>query len=248
MRLEIIGITGIGEVQRGDDLGRLLVETAEGAGNPLLDRDVLVVTHKVVSKAEGRVVVLADLTPSVQAQRLAKELGFEAHHTEVILGETARIVRKGQGVLVCETRHGFVCANAGVDRSNAGGKGLAILLPEDPDASAQRIRARVQECGTAAVGVVISDTFGRPWREGGTNVAIGVAGLRAIRDYRGQVDPHGYELHGSLLAEADELAAAGELVMGKLDRVPAAVIRGYPLGEGGTMRDLLRQAGRDLFR
>jgi coenzyme F420-0:L-glutamate ligase/coenzyme F420-1:gamma-L-glutamate ligase len=248
MRLEIVGISGIGEVQRGDDLGRLLLDAAGAAGNPLQDRDLLVVTHKVVSKAEGRVVVLAEVTPSVQAQRLAEELGFEAHHTEVILGETARIVRKGQGVLVCETRHGFVCANAGVDRSNAGGKGLAILLPEDPDGSAQRLRARVQEYGRVAVGIVISDTFGRPWREGGINVAIGVAGLRAVQDYRGEVDPHGYQLHGSLIAAADELAAAGELVMGKLDRVPAAVIRGYPLGEGGTMLDLLRQAGRDLFR
>lgn len=248
MRLEIVGISGMGEVQRGDDLGELLAESARGAGNPLLDRDVLVVTHKVVSKAEGRVVVLAEVTPSAEAQHLAEELGFEAHHTEVILAETARIIRKGPGVLVCETRHGFVCANAGVDRSNAGGEGLAILLPEDPDASAQRIRARVHEYGRVSVGVVISDTFGRPWREGGTNVAIGVAGVRAVLDYRGQVDPHGYALHGSLLAAADELAAAGELVMGKLDRVPAAVIRGYPLGEGGSMHDLLRQAGRDLFR
>ncbi len=246
--VRIIGVTGLPEIQRGDDLGRLIADACRQIGHALTDGDVVVVTQKAVSKMEGRVVSLAAVEPSPEATQLAAELGFDARHTEVILRETARIVRKGSGVLVCETRQGFVCANAGVDRSNTGGIGLAVLLPENPDASAERLRRRLQDCSGAEVGVLISDTFGRAWREGLVNVAIGLAGLHALHDYRLERDPHGYVLRGSLLATADELAAAAELVMGKLDRVPVALLRGYPVGPPGTGQQLLREPGRDLFR
>lgn len=246
--VRVLGLPGLPEIGDGDDLGRLIVEAAVNADTPLADGDLVIVTQKVVSKMEGRVVALADVEPSAQASLLAGELGFDPRHTEVILGETTRIVRKGAGVLVCETRQGFICANAGVDRSNAGGEGLAVLLPEDPDASAERLRRRVREVGHIDVGVLISDTFGRAWREGAINVAIGVAGVHALRDYRFEVDPHGYVLHGSLVGAADEVAAAGELVMGKLDRIPVAIMRGYALGTPGSGRELLREAERDLFR
>ncbi len=246
--VRLLGLAGLPEIKAGDDLGRLIVEAARAADTALADGDLVIITQKIVSKMEGRVVVLAHVEPRAEAFTLAEELGFEPHHTEVILRETTRIVRKGAGVLVCETRHGFVCANAGVDRSNAGGEGLAVLLPVDPDGSAQRLRGRIRECGGVEVGVLISDTFGRPWREGAVNVAIGVGGLHAVQDYGFEVDPHGYVLHGSLVAAADELAAAGELVMGKLGRIPVAIVRGYSLGAPGSGRELIREAERDLFR
>ncbi len=248
-RVEIVAVAGIPEVQTGADLGRLIAEACRRQGLTLADGDLVVVTHKVVSKAEGRVVSLTKVQPSEAAVALAEELGKDPRLTEVVLRETAQIVKKGSGVLICETRHGFVCANAGVDRSNAGGGGLAVLLPEDPDASAERIRQRLRESTGAHVGVLISDTFMRPWREGGVNVAIGLAGAQPLLDHQGEVDPDGYVLTAaSLLAVADELASAAELVMGKLERVPVAVIRGYTLGSPGDARAVLRERGRDLFR
>ncbi len=248
MDIRIIAVTGLPEVHEGDDLAALIANAAQ-SGPGIEPGDVVVVTQKIVSKAEGRVVSLAGVTPSVEAERLAVETEKDPRLVELILRESVRIVRQRGPVLITETKHGFVCANAGIDASNVGPEGLVSLLPEDPDRSAARIHDGVLERTGSDVAVIITDTFGRPWREGHTNVAIGVAGMRPFADYVGQVDPHGYELRVSTLAVADELAAAAELVHGKLDRVPVAIIRGYdyPKGEGSA-RDLVRDPERDLFR
>lgn len=247
-QVQLIGLTGLPEVRRGDDLAALIVDAAERQGTPLQPGDVLVVTQKIVSKAEGRVLSLTEVTPSPRALRLAAETGKDPRLAELILRESVRIVRQREGVLITETRHGFVCANAGIDSSNVG-QGLVALLPQDPDRSAAAIREGIAERTGAEVAVVVSDTFGRPWREGHTNVAVGVAGMAPFVDYVGQRDPHGYELRVSTLAVADELAAAAELVMGKLARVPVAIVRGYPYPPGcGTARDMVRPPERDLFR
>lgn len=247
-RLEVVGVEGLPEVRPGDDLAVLIVDAAARQGTPLQADDVLVITQKIVSKAEGRTVALAEVSPSPEAERLAAQIGKDPRLTEVILRESVRIVRWREGVIITETRHGFVCANAGIDASNVG-EGYVALLPEDPDRSAARIREGILRRTGLPVAVVISDTFGRPWREGHTNVAVGVAGMRPFVDYVGQTDPHGYELRVSTLAVADELAAAGELVMGKLSRVPVALVRGYdyPKGEG-TAREMVRPPEQDLFR
>jgi coenzyme F420-0:L-glutamate ligase/coenzyme F420-1:gamma-L-glutamate ligase len=246
--LRVIGLGGLPDVRSGDDIAALILEVAERQGTPLAAGDVLVVTQKIVSKAEGRVVALADVKPGADAERLAQETEKDPRVVELILRESRRIVRQAGPVLITETRHGFVCANAGVDASNVG-RGLVSLLPEDPDRSAEEIRAGLWKRAGLEVAVVISDTFGRPWREGHTNVAVGIAGMEAFVDYVGQVDSYGYDLRVSTLAVADELAGAAELVMGKLSAVPAAIIRGceYPKGSG-TARDMVRPAERDLFR
>jgi coenzyme F420-0:L-glutamate ligase/coenzyme F420-1:gamma-L-glutamate ligase len=246
--LRVIGLGGLPDVRPGDDLAALIVEAAERQGIGLVEGDVLVVTQKVVSKAEGRVVALAGVEPGAEAARLARVTEKDPRVVELILRESRRIVRQAGPVLITETRHGFVCANAGVDASNVG-QGLVSLLPEDPDRSAAGIRAGLRERAGLEVAVVISDTFGRPWREGHTNVAVGIAGMEAFVDYVGQVDPYGYDLRVSTLAVADELAGAAELVMGKLLGVPVAIVRGfeYPRGSG-TARDMIRPAERDLFR
>jgi len=210
--------------------------------------DVVVITQKVVSKAEGRVVSLDGVHPSARATEIGQRIGFDPRHVEVILSESVRIVREASRVLITETRHGFICANSGVDRSNTGGKEMVVLLPEHPDESASRLRARLQAMSGVAVGVVISDSFGRPWREGQVNVAIGAAGVVAMRDYRGREDPDGYELQGTELAVVDELASAAELVMGKLDRVPVALVRGASLAGDGRVQTMLRDPATDLFR
>ena len=247
--VRVIGITGIPEVHPGDDLAGLILDAARGQQTPPVDGDVLVVTQKVVSKAEGRVVAVSTVEPSSFAQRIAEETGKNARHVEVVLRESRRIVRMDRGVIITETHHGFICANAGVDASNAGGPGLLILLPEDPDRSAEALRQAIEERACARVAVVITDTFGRPWREGTDEVAIGVAGLVALKDYAGQRDPYGYELRVTQVAVADELAGASELVTGKLERIPAAIIRGYRFEPGaGRGRDLVRDPDRDLFR
>ncbi len=246
--LRVIGLGGLPDVRPGDDIAALILEAAERQGIPLATGDVLVVTQKIVSKAEGRVVALADVKPGAEAARLAQETEKDPRVVELILRESRRIVRQAGPVLITETRHGFVCANAGVDASNVG-RGLVTLLPEDPDRSAGEIRAGLRKGAGLEVAVVISDTFGRPWREGHTNVAVGIAGMEAFVDYVGQVDPHGYELRVSTLAVADELAGAAELVMGKLSGVPAAIVRGYEYPKGsGTARDWIRPPERDLFR
>jgi coenzyme F420-0:L-glutamate ligase/coenzyme F420-1:gamma-L-glutamate ligase len=186
--------------------------------------------------------------PSARATEIGQRIGYDPRHVEVILSESVRVVREAPHVLITQTRQGFVCANAGVDRSNTGGKELVVLLPEHPDESARRLRQELSALSGASVGVVISDSFGRPWREGQVNIAIGAAGVIALRDYRGQQDADGYELQGTELAVADELAAAGELVMGKLDRVPVALIRGAPVSGDGSVQALLRDPATDLFR
>ncbi len=247
--VRIIPVNGIGEVARGQDLARLIVEAAAAQGTPIESGDVVVVTQKVVSKAEGRLVALVDVTPSPQAQELAARLDKDPRLVELVLRESRRIVRAERGILITETRHGFVCANAGVDASNVAGEGYVSLLPEDPDASAEGIRRRIKDLCGAEVAVIVSDTFGRPWREGHVNVAIGVAGMSPFADYVGQTDPYGYELRVTTIAVADELAAAAELVMGKLERVPAAIVRGYRYRPGpGRATDMVRPPGRDLFR
>ncbi len=247
--VRVIGVEGIPEVRPGDDLVGLILAALDRQGLRLADGDVVVVTQKVVSKAEGRIVDLTTVEPSAFARNVAGRTGKDPRHVEVILRESVRVVRMDRGVIITETRHGFVCANAGVDASNVGPGPLVTLLPEDPDASAARIRAGLMAATGADVAVVISDTFGRPWREGIANVAIGVAGMLPIRSYVGQQDPYGYPLRVSNVAVADELASAAELVTGKLLGVPVAVVKGYdyPRGEGSA-RMLVRPPERDLFR
>lgn len=249
LQVQIIGLAGLPEVRPGDDLAALILEGARRQGVDIEQGDVVVVTQKIVSKAEGRLVDLRRVEPSPRARELAAQTGKDPRLVEVILRESRRIVRQEGGVIISETRHGFVCANAGVDTSNVGG-GIVSLLPEDPDRSAERIRTAIQgkKAGTS-VAVIISDTFGRPWREGHTNVAIGLAGMSPIKDYVGQTDPHGYVLRVSTMAVADELAAAAELVMEKLSRVPVAIVRGFDYERAeGSARELIRPAERDLFR
>jgi coenzyme F420-0:L-glutamate ligase/coenzyme F420-1:gamma-L-glutamate ligase len=247
-RFEVIGIAGLGEIRPGDDLAGLIVEAAARQQSPLGPADLLVVGQKVVSKAEGRLVRLDDVTPSPAALSMAAQLGRDARLVEVILRESRRIVRMDRGVLITETHHGWVCANAGVDQSNVERDWVA-LLPEDPDRSARRLREAVRERAGVDVAVIIADTFGRPWREGLTNVAVGVSGLQPLRSYLGESDPAGHVMQATILAVADEVAGAAELVMGKLSRIPVAVVRGlgWTPGEEGS-KPLLRDPGRDLFR
>jgi coenzyme F420-0:L-glutamate ligase/coenzyme F420-1:gamma-L-glutamate ligase len=246
--IHVIALEGLPEVRPGDDLADLIAQVAK-SGPGIRSGDIVIVTQKIVSKAEGRVVTLAGVSPSAEAERLAAETEKDPRLVELILRESVRIVRQRGPVLITETRHGFVCANAGIDASNVGPEGTVSLLPEDPDASAAAIRAGISQRTGVEVAVIISDTFGRAWREGHTNVAVGVAGMLPFADYVGQVDPHGYELRVSTLAVADELAGAAELVMGKLDGVPVAIVRGYdyPRGEG-TARQIVRDPEKDLFR
>jgi coenzyme F420-0:L-glutamate ligase/coenzyme F420-1:gamma-L-glutamate ligase len=247
--LSIIPVHGIPEVRSRDDLTGLLLQALRSARERLVDGDVLVIAQKVVSKSEGRIVHLADIVPSERALAMAGESGKDPRQLEVVLGETKQIIRWERGVLIVETHHGFVCANAGVDRSNAGAPDTVILLPVDPDASASRIRDEIAERADATVAVVITDTFGRAWREGHTNVAIGIAGLPALKRYIGQRDPEGYELRVTEIAVADEIAAAAELVMGKLDRCPVAIVRGLTFEDSDeTAQEYVRPAARDMFR
>ena len=230
-------------MREGDDLAALIAAAAK-----LADGDIVVVAHKVVSKAEGRVVRLAEVEASAQARHLAAD--EDPRRLEVILRESARVVRTRPPLVIAETRHGFVCASAGVDSSNAPEAGTLVLLPVDPDASAARLRARLRELTGAEIAVIVSDSFGRAWRQGTTDVAIGCDGVEPLLDLHGQRDATGYELHATVIAVADELAGAAELVRGKLNRVPAAVVRGFgfePSGEG-TARELVIPPDRDLFR
>jgi coenzyme F420-0:L-glutamate ligase/coenzyme F420-1:gamma-L-glutamate ligase len=239
--LRVIPVRGLPEVREGDDLAALIAAAAK-----LADGDIVVVAHKVVSKAEGRVVRLAEVEASAQARDLAAD--EDPRRLEVILRESARVVRTRPPLVIAETRHGFVCASAGVDSSNAPEAGTLVLLPVDPDASAARLRARLWELTGAEIAVIVSDSFGRAWRQGTTDVAIGCAGLEPLLDLHGERDATGYELHATVIAVADELAGAAELVRGKLNRVPAAVVRGFePSGEG-TARELVIPPDRDLFR
>lgn len=247
-RYEVIGIVGIGEVRAGEDVARLIADAARAQGTPLVANDVLVVGQKIVSKAEGRVLRLSEVEPSPATRRMAESMGRDPKLLEVILRESRRVVRMDKGVVITETHHGWICANAGVDQSNVDPDTVA-LLPEDPDRSARVVRDRIHALTGAEVAVIVADTFGRPWREGLTNVAIGLAGMVPLRDYVGQPDSAGRPLQMTILAIADELASAAEMVQGKLDRIPAAIVRGFPFepGDGGS-KALLRDPSRDLFR
>jgi coenzyme F420-0:L-glutamate ligase / coenzyme F420-1:gamma-L-glutamate ligase len=244
--VEIVPLEGIPELRDGDDLAGHLAGAATRCADGLRDADVVVVAQKAVSKIEGRVVSLEDVSASDRARELAGD--GDPRRLEVILRESARVVRSRPPLLIAETRHGFVCASAGVDASNAGGPGTLVLLPLDPDASAARLRTGLREQTGADVGVIVSDSFGRAWRQGTTDVALGVAGLSPLLDLRGTVDGVGYELHATQIAVADELAGAAELVLGKTAGIPAAVIRGLDLRGDGTGRDLVMPPERDLFR
>lgn len=247
--IEIFGIPGLPEIVPGTDLAAVIFDAAAAASRPLASGDILVVTSKIVSKAEGRVVDLATVDVSPFARQYAERWEKDPAVVELVLREARRVVRQVGPVLITETRHGFVCANSGVDQSSSGGHGRAVLLPEDPDASARRIRGGLRERGID-VAVIISDTFGRPWREGQTDVAIGIAGMHPITSYIGQVDPHGHEFRVQALCTADEIAGAAELVKGNLSRVPAAVVRGLPWerDDEATMQLIIRESERDLFR
>ena len=246
----LISIDGLPEVAESDDLGRLIADACDAQQTSLANGDVVVVTQKIVSKAEGRVVDLRDIEPSTRARDFALTWEKDARAIEVVLREAVRVVRMEGGVLITETRHGFVCANSGVDASNVGRSGdYVVLLPLDSDASARRIRDTLRDATGADVAVIVSDTFGRPWREGALNVAIGCAGIEPLLDYRGDVDSDGRELRSTVIAVADEIAAASELVMHKLHRVPVAVVRGYPYEKGDSgIRPVIREQGKDLFR
>ena len=245
--IRLIPIEGVPAVQPGDDLAALL-EGAARASQLTLRDGVLVVCQKIVSKAEGRVVDLADIEPSERALRIAAEDDKDARQVELVLRETRRIVRRGRGVMICETHQGFVCANAGVDLSNATQPDGAVLLPVDPDASARRLRAALSKRGAGPLAVVVSATFGRPWREGLVDVALGSAGIAPISDLRGAVDLVGRELEVTAMATPDQLAAAAGLLMPKASGIPAVWIDGVPLDCDGGVRDLIRDPSTDLFR
>jgi coenzyme F420-0:L-glutamate ligase / coenzyme F420-1:gamma-L-glutamate ligase len=248
-QLIVTAVNGLPEILPGNGLAILIRDAARAQGEEIRDGDIVVIAQKIVSKSEGRIVHLADVVPGQRAREMAAEAGKDARQIEVVLGECAKIVRWERGILICETHHGFVCANAGVDRSNAGAPDTVVLLPVDPDASAAKLRDAFRAATGATVSVVVTDTFGRAWREGHTNVAIGIAGLPALKRYVGQRDPEGYELRVTEIAVADELAAAAELVMGKLDRCPVALVRGFTLDEPAeTAQEYVRPADRDLFR
>jgi coenzyme F420-0:L-glutamate ligase/coenzyme F420-1:gamma-L-glutamate ligase len=243
--VRVIPLHGIGELETGDDLGALLAEAAQRAGG-LEPGDVLVVAQKAVSKVEGRVVQLEGVEPSARALELAGD--SDPRRLEVILQESREVLRSRAPLVIAETRHGFVCASAGVDASNARGPGTLVLLPLDPDASARMLRERVRELAGVEVAVIVSDSFGRAWRRGTTDVALGVAGMAPLLDLAGEQDAAGYELHTTEIAVADEIAGAAELVMGKTRGIPAAIVRGLRAAGDGSGQDLVMPRERDLFR
>jgi coenzyme F420-0:L-glutamate ligase/coenzyme F420-1:gamma-L-glutamate ligase len=244
--IRLFAVRGLPEIRPGDDLAQLI---AAAAGSDLRARDVIVVAQKIVSKSEGRLVDLASVEPSSRAREIGARQHRDPRLIEVILGESAALLRHDAHVLITETHHGFVCANAGVDRSNVEGEDCVALLPIDPDASAARLRERLGQLVGLDLAVIITDTFGRAWREGLTNAAIGVAGINPLRDYRGARDDHGKELSATVLAVADEIAAASGLLMRKTARLPVIVVRGCDDEPGaGRARALIRSKERDLFR
>jgi len=246
--VRVIGLEGIPEVKEGDDLASMIVSAVRGTGFQVLPLDIFVIAQKVVSKAEGRVTRLESITPSRLAEQWAAAYDKDPRVVEVVLSQSRRIVRMDRGILICETHHGFVCANAGVDTSNITG-GWVALLPLDPDASARAIMRTLEKEFDANLGVVISDTFGRPWREGLVNVALGVAGFNPIADLRGGADMYGQPLRVTTIAVADEIASSAELVMAKDAEVPVAIVRGLKFEPvPSSSRDLIRLPELDLFR
>jgi coenzyme F420-0:L-glutamate ligase/coenzyme F420-1:gamma-L-glutamate ligase len=247
--LRIIPVSLADEIRPGDSLADKLLQAMRHPKLLLKKGDILIVKHKIVSKAEGQLVPLEKIKPSASSRTWARRYNLDARVTEVAVAESKRVVRRKRGVLITETRHGFVCANSGVDASNVDGGRHALLLPKDPDRSADRLHRELKKRLKLSVPVIITDSFGRPWREGLTEVAIGVAGMQALHDYRGDRDPHGYPLRVTIEAVADELACAAGLVCGKLARTPACIIRGFGYRPGpGRARDLIRPAATDLFR
>jgi coenzyme F420-0:L-glutamate ligase/coenzyme F420-1:gamma-L-glutamate ligase len=245
--LRIIPIRIVGEVSPGASISELLLDALKR--DKLRPGDILVIKHKIVSKAEGQLVELNTIKPSTPSRRWAERYHLDARVIELAIRQSRRIVRRKRGVLITETRHGLICANSAVDVSNVDGGRHALLLPEDPDRSAAKIHRQLKKTLRLSIPVIITDTFGRPWREGLTEVAIGVAGMQALHDYRGQPDSHGYTLQASIEADADQLACAAGLVCGKLTRTPACIIRGFTYRPGrGSARDLIRPAANDLFR
>ncbi|MGD0712562.1 MAG: coenzyme F420-0:L-glutamate ligase [Gaiellaceae bacterium] len=238
----VFPVTGIPELGAGDDLAALIVERVD-----LEDADVVVVAQKAVSKVEGRVVYLDDFEPSPRAREIAGEEA-DPRRIEAILGEAKRVVRVRGPLVICETPQGFICASAGVDASNAPAPGMLVLLPLDPDASAVRLREELEERTGRELGVIVTDSFGRPWRQGTTDVAIGAAGVQVLQDLQGARDPVGYELHATVIAVADEIAGAAQLVSGKLNRVPVTIVRGLDLRGEGCATDIPVPPERDLFR
>jgi coenzyme F420-0:L-glutamate ligase / coenzyme F420-1:gamma-L-glutamate ligase len=246
--IQIIPVAQLPEIAPGDDLSRLIAEAVKGQGLRISEGDIFVLAQKIVSKAEGKIVRLDSIVPSRRAEQWAADYQKDARVIELVLSEASRIVRMERGVIVAETRHGFVCANAGVDVSNAP-EGTAIVLPDDADRSARALQMQLKKDFGVHVAVIIADTFGRPWREGLVNVALGVAGMAPLVDYRGQRDASGKTLQATVIAKADEVAAAAGLVMGKTDRVPVAILRGVvSVEESGSGRDLIRSAATDIFR
>jgi len=247
--LRAIPIGGIGDVQPGDDIAAVVLNALAAKRRKFMPGDILVITHKIISKAEGQIVPLASIRPSHDAVEWAEKYKLDSRITQIAASESKRVVKRGHGVTITETPHGFVCANSGVDASNVDGGHSVVLLPRDPDQSAQRIYRALKNKVGFAVPVIISDSFGRAWREGLTEVAIGLAGMKAFRDSRGARDPYGYKLKVTLEAAADELAGMAGLACGKLTRLPACIIRGYAYQSGrGRARDLIRPAERDMFR
>jgi coenzyme F420-0:L-glutamate ligase/coenzyme F420-1:gamma-L-glutamate ligase len=248
MPIEIFRLPGLPEVRPGDDIAGAIALAARTHDMRVLEDDIFVVAQKIVSKSEGRIVRLDQVAPSERSRLWAEQWNKDARLVELVLRESKRLVRMERGVIIAETHHGFVCANAGIDASNTE-EGTAILLPENPDASARVLQTRLSEAFACHVGVIVSDTFGRAWREGLVNVALGVAGFNPLLDYRGQRDANGKPLQATVIAVADELAAAAELIMGKSDRMPVAIIRGVrPAGRTGSGAELIRPADKDLFR
>lgn len=247
--IQIIPITHIKELQKDDNLAEIIDQALIKQQISLQDNDILVITQKIVSKAEGRVIDLSTITASPFAQKIAKKHTKDPRYIELVLQESKRIVRMDHGVIISETHHGFICANAGIDASNIGEKNNVALLPKDPDASAKKIQEALQKKSKKTLGIIISDTWGRPWRDGQVNFAIGSSGLDVLIDYRGQQDTNDYELKATIIAVADELASAAELVMGKIDRVPVALIRGYNFTKNSAgSKKLLRDPRKDMFR
>ena len=248
--VQIIGVRELTIIKAGDNLAELICQAAERQGTPIQDGDIIVVSHIVVSRAEGRVVDLANVEPSPFAVQLAEELNKDPRLVEVILRESRGIIRMGDGKLITKTKHGFICANSGIDKSNVPGQNNVALLPKNPDDSAQKIREEIKRITRKDVAVIISDTHGRPLREGEINIAIGVAGIKPIRDRRGEKDLFGYTLRVKRTAIVDELASAAELVMGQANEgIPAAIIRGYryPRSEEARATELIRPREKDLF-
>ena len=247
--VRILPLTVVGEIRPGDSLAAKILAASQTLGLRFQAGDILIVKHKVVSKAEGALVALDDLKPSAASRAWAKRYGLDARVRELALRESRRIVRSKSKVLITETRHGFICANSGIDVSNVDGGRHAVLLPKNPDRSASKLRRELKKQLGIDIAVIVSDSFGRPWREGLTEVAIGIAGIQPLVDYRGRQDRHGYPLHATVDAVADELACAAGLVCGKLENTPACIIRGYSYRRGkGSAHELIRPAQNDLFR